>query len=234
MRIVTWNMGCGSPRYTARYRKGRDEAWRLLFALAPDVVLVQEAVLDLPEWVRAEGILIPQRLHYEGQDAGSAILVRGALMATPRLVTIAGSYVAAAEVIGSDGALTVASVHVDTKDQKKNLRALVDALVLLTAGGRFVIGGDFNACRRYDEVYKKNAYGWFFTELAERGFHDCHFGLHGREVQTFWGHQAKQAYQLDHFFIEGEGEARVRSCAVVTTDETKRLSDHSPVILDVA
>lgn len=233
MRFVTWNMGCGSPRYTERYRRVRDEAWRMVLSLEPDVILVQEALLDTPEWVRAEGIFLPQRLHYDGQDAGTAILVRSGLMATNRFVTIGGSYVAAADIVGTDGEFVVASVHVDTKDQKKNLLTLLDALVQVTEGRRFIIGGDFNACRRYDEVYKKNAYRWFFDELGQRGFHDCHYGVHGREERTFWGHQAKEAYQLDHFFIESTGKARVRSCVVITTDDTKRLSDHSPVLLEL-
>lgn len=197
-------------------------------------MLVQESVLDVPEWVLADGIFTPQALHSDGQDAGSAILVRGGRISRNQLVTIAGSYAAAAEVVGVDGTIIVVSVHVDTKDQKKNLRALIDALVQTTEGKRFVIGGDFNACRRYDEVYKKNAYGWFFAELAERGFHDCHFGLHAREERSFWGHQAKEAYQLDHFFVAHEDAAKVQSCAVVTTDETQRLSDHSPLVLDLA
>ncbi|MBX3207770.1 MAG: endonuclease/exonuclease/phosphatase family protein [Labilithrix sp.] len=234
MRVVTWNMGCGSPRYTGRYRKAHDEAWRLLLGFEPDVILVQEALLDVPAWVRdEETVIVAQPPGYEGQDAGCAIVVRGGLMATRHLMTIEGSYFAAAEVTGRDGPMFVASIHVDTKDQQKHLRSLVDALRPMLDGRRFIVGGDFNACRRWDVVYKKNVYGWFFDELAALGAHDCHFGRHEREDRSFWGHQAKEAYQLDHLFVERSGASRVRSCDVVTTDDTRRLSDHSPVLLEL-
>jgi endonuclease/exonuclease/phosphatase family metal-dependent hydrolase len=65
------------------------------------------------------------------------------------------------------------------------------------------------------------------------GGHDCHFALHGREVQSYWG-RAIEAYQLDHLFVDAGTAPSVRACDVLTTEATRRLSDHSPVILDLA
>jgi hypothetical protein len=53
MRVVSWNMGCATKRYCSV----RDEAWRFLLGLEPDIALVQEAMLDLPAWLEAEGTL---------------------------------------------------------------------------------------------------------------------------------------------------------------------------------
>lgn len=159
--------------------------------------------------------------------------MRGELVATAQPMKVAGSYLAVAEVAHAGEAILVASVHVDTKDQRRNLQALVDAFEPALAGRRFIVGGDFNAARRWDVVYKKNVYGWLFDALGEIGAHDCHFGLHEREDQSFWGHQAKEAYQLDHLFVDRKAAPRVVSCAVLTTDDTRRLSDHSPLVLDL-
>lgn len=233
MRVVTWNMGCGSPRYTARYRRMRDKAWRLLFSLEPDLVLVQEALLDVPAWVAAEGAFFPQARVYERQDAGSAIFVRGGRAAKARPLAVPGSYVSAVDLVGDEGNVAAVSVHVDTTDQRIKLGALLDALAAF-ADAPVVIGGDFNACRHWDSVRNSNTYTWFFEAMAAKGFHDCHFGLHRREERSFWGHQAKEAYQLDHFFVGRASAAGVRRCDVLTSDATKLMSDHSPVILEWA
>lgn len=232
MRAVTWNMGCGSPRFTGRYRRQRDEAWRLLLSLEPDVVLLQEALLEVPAWVLAEGTYFPQSLAYAGQDAGSAVFVRAGRAATARPVVVPGSYLSVVDVAFDQGDIAMVSVHVDTTDQRKKLEALVDVLVPF-ASSLVVVGGDFNACRHWDAVRGSKTYGWLFERMAAEGFHDCHFGLHAREVQSFWGHQAKEAYQLDHFFVDRTSAARVRSCEVVTTEETRSMSDHSPVVIEL-
>jgi endonuclease/exonuclease/phosphatase family metal-dependent hydrolase len=39
--------------------------------------------------------------------------------------------------------------------------------------------------------------------------------------------------QLDHFFVEESGKASVRKCDVITTAETRQLSDHSPLVLEL-
>jgi endonuclease/exonuclease/phosphatase family metal-dependent hydrolase len=195
--------------------------------------LRQEALFELLSWVLAEGAFFPQVPAWEGQDAGTAVFVRGGAPATPRPLVVPGSLISAVDVLGIGGAVTVVSVHVDTKDQKKNLQALVDVLSPF-AGTPVIIGGDFNACRHWDTVRGSNTYGWFFEAMTEKAFHDCHFGLHEREVQSFWGHQAKEAYQLDHFFADRGSAGRVRACDVITTDDTRRMSDHSPVLLEVA
>jgi endonuclease/exonuclease/phosphatase (EEP) superfamily protein YafD len=159
MRVVTWNMGCGSPRSTGRFQDVHDEAWRLLLAFEPDVVLAQEALLDVPSFVRDAGTVVAQQPSYQGQEAGTALLVRGDVTATGEHVRIPGSHLAAAEIAHEGQTMFLASVHVDTNDQQANLRSLVEALRPLVDGRRFVVGGDFNAARQCDVVANENLYG---------------------------------------------------------------------------
>jgi endonuclease/exonuclease/phosphatase family metal-dependent hydrolase len=37
----------------------------------------------------------------------------------------------------------------------------------------------------------------------------------------------------DHFFVEASAKASVRKCEVHTTAETRRWSDHSPLVLEL-
>lgn len=225
MRVVTWNMGCSPPG--ARYRRTHAQAWRYLWdELRPDIALVQEALLDLPAWVQPA--CCSQRPRSVGRNAGNVVLARG-ITAREIAIGAEGCCIASAEVEGRSGSFVVASVHVSTRrTQKLFLRSLIDALVPVLAGKRFVVGGDFNAAREYSE----SAYGWFFDDLASRGFHDCHRAIHRREVTSFWGHQAPKAgIQDDHLFIDAASASSVLSCEVVDNSEVRRLSDHGPLVL---
>jgi endonuclease/exonuclease/phosphatase family metal-dependent hydrolase len=217
-------MGC-SPRGSP-YRKTHQQALRYLFdELHADIALVQEALLDLPIWVRPA--CISQQATLEGHNAGSGLFVRG-MPARELVIRAEGCCVAAAEVEGPNGALVTASIHVSTRNQRRRLRGLISALLPALKGNRFIVGGDFNAAREYSE----RAYGWFFDELTSYGFHDCHRAIYGREVTSFWGHQApKGGIQDDHLFIDGASASRVLSCDVVDNTEVRRLSDHGPLVL---
>ena len=225
MRIVSWNMGCATKRYCSV----RDEAWRLLLDLQPDVALVQEAMLDVPAWLLKEGTLFI-RPAYDGQGWGSGVLVRGAAARELPLVS-PGSFIVAAEVEQPGRSTLVASIHVcPDKHLAKNMGTLGDVLQPLLAGRRFIVGGDLNSGRHFDAVYKRSTHRTFLEKLATIRAHDCHFALHGQEIQSYWG-RAVEAYQVDHLFVDDGTGPAVRACDVLTTDETRRLSDHSPLVL---
>lgn len=228
MKVVSWNMGCA----TKRYCKYQEEAWRYLIGLAPDIALVQEAMLDAPPFV-SDGSHLFLRAAYQGQNWGSGVMVR-INSATEQVIDSDGSYIVAADVSTTLQPLLAISVHVCPDNrQLKYLRALIDKIALLIEGRRFVLGGDFNAARHWDSVHKRDDYGWFFRELAARGLHDCHFGLHGYEVKSFWGPQALEPYQLDHFFVRDSDASLVRSCHILDNPDTRRLSDHGPIVLEL-
>jgi|HubBroStandDraft_2_1064218.scaffolds.fasta_scaffold63019_1 endonuclease/exonuclease/phosphatase family metal-dependent hydrolase len=230
MRFITWNMGCGGP---SKYRKIHEAAWQyLLDELRPDVALVQEALKSASGWVTGRGTLsMSSETH---PDNGAGLFVRTGLESSPFRMVSPHAFLAAADITASEGTFRTVSVHLyphSGRAHQENLAALFDAVKATMNGGRFVIGGDINAARRFDVVYKMKTYGQFFASVAKRGLYDCHHGLHGEEQRTFWG---KGEYQLDHFFVEEGGSASVRRCEVITTEETQKLSDHSPVLLELA
>jgi endonuclease/exonuclease/phosphatase family metal-dependent hydrolase len=155
------------------------------------------------------------------------------LKAREQLVDVTGSFVVAAEVDHPDRSVVVASIHVcPDRRLAKNVGTLGTALPAVVAGRPFVVGGDLNSSRHFDAVYKRRTHAAFLAKMSAIGAHDCLFTLHGRETQSYWG-RAREAYQVDHLFVDAGAASRVRACDVLTTDATRKLSDHSPVVLDL-
>jgi len=229
MRIISWNMGCSFP---GRYRRSHADAWRYLFGLQPDVVFVQEALRKAAPAVSLGTTVWSAN---RGQESATAVFVRSGAAVTPLEVRARASYVAAATVGSSIGPLLLASVHVGPGDYKENRRVVVQKLRKITASQRFVVGGDVNAARHWDTVYGGRTHAEFFATLDRCGFYDCHWAQHGREVQSFWGRQAKEAYQCDHIFTDPiTGTGLVRDCTIIDNPEVRSLSDHGPLRLDLA
>lgn len=234
MRIVTWNMGSNIP--ASSYRKHHDEAWRYLIeVLRPDVALVQEAVLSKIHGAQnfsATMCDLPPQI-----DAGTAVLVRRELItSTSSKITVSETtYVATVKLDTSDGPLNIASVHVypDERQQLVDLAKLVELLSTNFADEPVLVGGDFNAARHFDKVYGRKIYQPFFDAMAAAGFHDVHWGIHEREVQSFWGRQAKEPYQDDHFFVSKSWAPGVLSCEIKDNEIVRRVSDHGPVVLEL-
>ena len=227
MKVVSWNMGC-APRQATKYRRRHSEAWTYLVEeLRPDICLVQEALRSSPP---PSGFRVFWNDN-SPSDSGTAVLVAERLPAEPLSISSLGSYLAGAVVSGAGAPMTLLSVHVGPSDYRRHLSTLADCLSENLLGQSFIVGGDFNAARHLDDVRGGRWFGNFFRDLIGRGFHDCHWSLHGKEVQSFWGHQALNAYQCDHFFVDRAGAARVVSCEVIASDLVKTLSDHGPVVL---
>lgn len=230
MKVVTWNMGC-APRQAAKYRRRHSEAWLfLLEELQPDVCFVQEALRSSPT---PSGFQVFWNEN-SPSDSGTAVLVSERLPAAPLSISCLGSYLAGAEVSIGGALKTFLSVHVAPPNYRRHLATLADCLSQQLLGHEFVVGGDFNAARHLDDVQGGHWFTNFFADLLGRGFHDCHWSLHGREVQSFWGHQARNEYQCDHFFVDQATAKNIRSCLVIATDPVKNLSDHGPVILELS
>jgi exonuclease III len=226
--IISWNMGCG-PR--SRYRRSHADAWHYLLALRPDVAFVQEALLQAaPSPTVGSTVWSAKR----GTESGTAIFVRADVTAEPVAVRSSGSYIAAAIIRSAGVPLFLASVHVGPGNYKENRRVLTRKLIKVTTGRRFVVGGDLNAARHWDEVYGGRTHMQFFETLKNHGFHDCHYAQHGKEIQSFWGHQAREAYQCDHLLTDATTGAQTVSCAVIDNPEVRALSDHGPLRLELA
>ena len=219
-------MGC-APRVT-KYRKTHTEAWRyLLEELKPDIALVQEVLFKADPIARQHGELFWSV--DKGSESGTAVFVRHGIAAHNVVVRSAGSYLAGAELTADMSPMLIVSIHVGPPNYRKHLRAVADALAATVVGRRFLIGGDLNAARRLDKVYGGTWFTQFFEDLSARGFHDCHWDLHRMEVQSFWGHQAKEAYQCDHLFVDHQTRGSVHECQIIDNLTVRALSDHSPI-----
>ena len=53
----------------------------------------------------------------------------------------------------------------------------------------------------------------------------------GRQIQSFWGRQARNPYQCDHAFIDVASAQLVADCQVLPYEPVRELSDHSPLLL---
>ena len=225
---VLWNMGCG-PR-PAKYRKTHAEAWRyLLDDLKPDVALVQEALLRHEAIPRQHGQVFWSEA--KGVDSGTAVFVRAGLEARRVVLESDGSYVAAAEVDVYGWTVLIVSIHVGPPDYKSHLNTAADRLGAAVRGRRFVVGGDLNAARHWDHVYGGHWFQQFFEDLSTREFYDCHWQVHQKETQSFWGRQAKHPYQCDHVFVDARTSRAVGDCRIIDNPIVRTLSDHGPLHL---
>ncbi|MCC6651530.1 MAG: endonuclease/exonuclease/phosphatase family protein [Candidatus Eisenbacteria bacterium] len=226
MRIITWNMGCG-PR---QYREHHDKAWDyVLQDLKPDVAFVQEALVPkLRAMEELFSIFLCPPL--PDHDSGTAVLVAKHLGAGPGpTVTVSGlTYVATATVDTPAGPLTVASFHVYPDDnQKEDLPRIVELARSEFARSPAVFGGDFNCARKFGGMYAR-----FFEAMGTAGFCEpcC---KDGKEGWSFWGRQAKEKYQDDHFFVSESWAPRVQSCQTINEGVVRTVSDHGPVVLEL-
>lgn len=225
MRVVSWNMGCG-PR--TKYRRTHREAWTyLLDELKPDFALVQEALLIADDWIAPAGKLMWSA--DKTSDSGTAVFVHGTEAFTIRDTRVSGSFVATISTQLFGSAACFASIHIGPSNYRAHLKSLRDWIATsLLPTGPFVIGGDFNSSRSIAKWHER-----YLTGLSDLGCFDCHWRMHGREVQSFWGHQAKTAYQDDHIFTSSEIGARISACGIIDTPEARRFSDHGPVVLEI-
>lgn len=96
---------------------------------------------------------------------------------------------------------------------------------------RFIAGGDLNGDRHLDDVNGGQCCHRFFDSIIECGFYACHRVVHGEEVQSFWGPQARKSCQDDHIFIDVNHASTVVDCKVIDNTIVGELSNHGPLCM---
>jgi endonuclease/exonuclease/phosphatase family metal-dependent hydrolase len=228
VKIISWNMGCGYD--TGGYRKYHQAALDWLRAQKPDVALLQE--VELARLAGLKGMAVHSVPTSIGAITGSAIATKAAAL-EPVRVEIDGALVAAARTRLGGADFVLASTHVLTDDrehkgrQRRALGTFVTKLADVVAGGRCIIGGDFNASLHWRE------YGdWFFEPMRAAGFHDTR--PHHHEIQSYWGRGSTSVIQDDHVFVDEVSKAVVSrgSWNIMSGEDHRRWSDHGPVVVD--
>lgn len=228
MKIISWNMGCGFD--TGGYRKHHQAALDWLRSQKPDVALLQE--VQLAKLACLEGTAMHCVPTSTEGTTGNAIVTTAAVLEPVRL-EIEGALVAAARTHLGEADFFLASAHVLTDGaeykgrQRRALAALVTRLAEVVAGGRCVIGGDFNASLHWPEFGK-----WFFEPMRAAGFEDAR--PHPYEVQSYWGRGSTAVIQDDHVFVDPITRRTVMrgSWAIMASEDHHRWSDHGPVVLE--
>ena len=222
MRIVSWNMA-------QRGRKTQD----FLLSLGPDLALIQEAIL--PEEVPGYTKLWTPGL--QNGTWGSAILSR---IGEPEVLwedNERGAVVLARCWIDGVGDVTIASLHARLGPNREGvirpLRTTFDEL-RPRLGDRFIVGGDFNTARLLGRVYDKHwGHEEFWNEIDAWAW-DVVFKKLGGEKQSFWRAGLRNELMDDHILVDEETFELVRDASVLDTPEVRGLSDHAPVVVDLA
>jgi endonuclease/exonuclease/phosphatase family metal-dependent hydrolase len=235
MRLVSWNLGYWTPgRYSGI--ANRQEKWRFLLSLEPDVICVQECRPgDLQGIEGGSGYeivgSIPPRW-----TACSAVVARSGLglAAAPRegaLFEALSGYVALATVTTGTGTLLIASVHTPAKvlddpsvtddDHRRLVRTggerayfndvVFAALDSLPRETGFIFAGDWNTARLFDAKYPDGGAegGVSSTEFFTRAAeHGWGEVMRGSypEEVKTWLKPGQAPYQLDHVFADATNE----------------------------
>ncbi len=237
MRIVTWNMNViGKDR-----ARQHDQAWIfLLETVNPDIALLQETTIPpyLPPEYR-HPLFTPG---LPGKRWGSAILSRIGDLTLKWENNSRGAVLAATSSIPGVGGVTLASLQARVPVVGGVIRPLRETFDVLRThlGERFVVGGDFNSARQAHLAWPSYGHGQFWKDIETWGFKEL-LPMGGREQQSYWGNwlldqppTLGNTLQDDHVLLDAETFALVQSCQVWDTKLARELSDHGPIVVDVA
>jgi endonuclease/exonuclease/phosphatase family metal-dependent hydrolase len=225
-RVVTWNM---AQRHSAG-------AWDLIRLIAPDLALLQEAPVGVLENAASRGwrtrLWTPA---WPSGTWGSAVLAQSLKLEPKWEDSSRGAVLLAEGQIHGMGVVSVASVHARV-DRARGLvaPALRETFAELRARllPTFIVGGDLNTARRAALLGPANGQKEFWENLETWGFREP-LPADG-EKQSFWREGSRGALQDDHIFVDAGTSMRAKPCVVQDTPEIRRLSDHGPVVVDLA
>jgi exonuclease III len=101
----------------------------------------------------------------------------------------------------------------------------------------FIVSGDWNTARLFDQFPKTYGYGGqsteFFDRAAAHGWFECLRKFHADEQRTYF--KPRQGpYELDHAFCSEDIAPAITSCYVDTRPtQDLELSDHAPVVMEL-
>jgi exodeoxyribonuclease-3 len=103
-----------------------------------------------------------------------------------------------------------------------------------------VLAGDLNSNTIWDSRHKVINHSTVVKILADRGLvsgYHHHFGeTHGEESRPtiYFRHHEDKPYHIDYIFIPREWASRLRTVEVGGFETWSKLSDHCPVVVEVA
>jgi endonuclease/exonuclease/phosphatase family metal-dependent hydrolase len=102
-------------------------------------------------------------------------------------------------------------------------------------GDRFIVSGDWNTARLFDEMYPgkwPEAGPDFFAATASWGWSESLRKFHQHEIRTYLDPESAP-YELDHLFTDDRLNAALTRCDVIEEPALRELSDHAPLIAEI-
>lgn len=235
MKIVTWNMNGWNRQGT------HDQAWTfLLDTVRPDIALLQEA--EVPE------NLPPEYRHkwtpaIAGRPFGSVILSRLGELDLQWEDNSRGAVLVANSSVTAIGPISIACIQARVEEGVGTIRWLRETIgaVRPLLGDRFILGGDLNTARQAHRAWPAYGHGQFWKDIETWDLYE-RLPLDGlEEQQSYWGRwllnkppTLGNTLQDDHVFLDAKTFASAHSCLVWDTKRVRELSDHGPVVVDLA
>jgi len=231
--VVTWNMDNWKRTHVQR-----NSAWTYLTEnVSADIMLLQE-------FAPQNKVDDKYKTLYRGIDDkrkwGSAVITRGLPIHEVKFNnSYPGAVVAADITLPSERILTVISLYGMFDEENYVTAALHRMLSDLTpllhkdkSKRSFIIAGDYNASRQWDERYKHRdpAHSIFFDRLEDFGLVDCTYQYFGKHVQTNRHSRSDFPWQNDYIHASKELAKKLVDCEVKNDPLVHELSDHNPVV----
>lgn len=258
MRVVTWNMGCS---FDAAYRKSHDRTWSQLLAWDPDVALIQETLAPPRFCPEERWVFTPFSPWPPGRaEVGTLVYSKTGLARLEvggRSADLSHGQLTAAEVDVAGDMFVFASIHAITQGPSKeaisalgsdvswsgpsleNLDLILHDLSKITAKRRFVVGGDLNAAKRFDDSKRRSSrgsnYHKWFSKARDAKWRLAHPKFHAGEERTIFrtarpGEDLE--LQIDHLFTDDATWDLLTSCNVLQVPYLTEFTDHAPLALE--
>jgi endonuclease/exonuclease/phosphatase family metal-dependent hydrolase len=243
LRVVAYNfLSGGSAKRAGQWS-------RVVRTLAPDVVLGQECrpPHDCPgERFRLDA---NDSFHWRPARAGrwgSGILARAEKLAPIEVPQFDGWVVGAELRVARVSArpLRIFSVHGPAGERGyiRTMHEILDRIVRLRSGADLVLGGDFNVAVGYRPATDPRPFSRGERDLLDRMGGELDLiacwqtANPGKPLaQTLrWTANPKTPYHCDGIFVPRAWAARLASCRVVRGARWTELSDHNPVVAEIA
>lgn len=118
----------------------------------------------------------------------------------------------------------------------KKKHRLFDYLIENIAGNKpAIITGDLNTGKNYiDQKGNSFMYEDRLIKMESMGFEDAFRLKHGQTKEYSWFSHQGNGYRYDHFYVDKALQSLVSECYYLHEWREEKLSDHSPMVLNIA
>lgn len=223
LRIITWNVQAGTI----------EEKYHYLEKYEPDIVVLQEV---------AKPKRSTDHCLWSGDNPrkGIAVIASGEYRALPYpLHPDAPGYFLPVEI---EGPLSLHVMAVWTHKRHNYVESVGDIITLykdFLKKSLTIVAGDFNSNTIWDNLHRNYCHSKMVNDFEKEfnlvsSYHTKYGVNHGAEQHPtiFWLRNPNKGYHIDYCFVPKDSS--IRNVVVGNYEEWKTLSDHRPLIVDLA